>query len=148
MAGFENITIGIGNMTHISNVTENVVNTSDSLDDLSNEDSDASGETVRLIHVIGRPILIVFGTIGNLLAFYVMRRGSLKNVSTCFYMAVLGIADTGIIQFTLKAKLSGCASLLSALVFPLIIHSAVLFIFCNPVFHELDHLTLFTIFCW
>ena len=60
MAGLENITIGIGNMTNISNMTENAVNTSDSLDDLNIEDSDTSEETVRLIHVIRRPILIVF----------------------------------------------------------------------------------------
>ena len=32
---------------------------------------------------------------GNLLTFYVMRSGSLKHVSSCFYMAILALADTG-----------------------------------------------------
>ena len=39
--------------------------------------------------------IIVFGTIGNLLTFIVMQRGSLKNSSTCFYMAMLALSDTG-----------------------------------------------------
>ena len=51
-------------------------------------------EIVRWIHVIVRPILIVIGTIGNCLSFYVMRRTSLKDVSSCFYMSVLALADT------------------------------------------------------
>ena len=52
-------------------------------------------ETTRMIQVIVRPILIVCGTIGNLISFYVMRRGSLKEVSTCFYMSILALVDTG-----------------------------------------------------
>ena len=39
--------------------------------------------------------LVILGTIGNGLTLIVMRRGSLRNVSTCFYMAVLAVADTG-----------------------------------------------------
>ena len=52
-------------------------------------------EITRMIHIIVRPILIIGGTIGNLLSFYVMRRGSLKKVSTCFYMSILALVDTG-----------------------------------------------------
>ena len=52
-------------------------------------------ETTRLMQVYIRPVLIVGGTVGNLLAFCVMRRGSMKKVSTCFYMAILALADTG-----------------------------------------------------
>ena len=52
-------------------------------------------ETTRLMQVYIRPVLIVGGTLGNLLAFCVMRRGSMKKVSTCFYMAILALADTG-----------------------------------------------------
>ena len=52
-------------------------------------------EITRLIQVITRPILIIFGSIGNGLTFYIMRRTSLKNVSSCFYMAVLALADIG-----------------------------------------------------
>ena len=57
MAGLENITIGTGNMTNISNMTENAVNTSDSLDDLNIED-------------------IVFGTIGILAGILYVLHGS------------------------------------------------------------------------
>ena len=51
-------------------------------------------EIARWIHIIVRPILIVFGTIANCLSFYVMRRTSLKDVSSCFYMSLLALADT------------------------------------------------------
>ena len=51
-------------------------------------------EIARLIQVIIRPILIILGTVGNCLTFYIMRRTSLKDVSSCFYMAVLALADT------------------------------------------------------
>ena len=40
------------------------------------------------------PVILIFGTIGNLLTFIVMQRGSLKHSSTCFYMAILALADT------------------------------------------------------
>ena len=69
----------------------------------SNMESTAEHDSVvdyqeigRMMHVVLKPILIVFGTIGNLLTFYVMRRGSLKDVSTCFYMSILALADTGV----------------------------------------------------
>ena len=39
--------------------------------------------------------LPIIGGFGNILTFIVMRRGSLKEVSTCFYMSVLALADTG-----------------------------------------------------
>ena len=68
--------------TQSSNVTENNTNAT-------------ATDDARMVHVIGRPILIVLGTIGNCLTFYVMRKGSLRNVSTCFYMAILALADTG-----------------------------------------------------
>ena len=51
-------------------------------------------EIARFIHVIFRPILFIFGTAGNCLSFYIMRRTSLKNVSSCFYMSILALADT------------------------------------------------------
>ena len=37
----------------------------------------------------------VFGGFGNILTFIVMQRGSLKEVSTCLYMSMLALADTG-----------------------------------------------------
>ena len=53
-----------------------------------------SAEIVRLIQIIFRPILITVGTIGNCLTIYIMRRTSLKHLSTCFYMFVLALADS------------------------------------------------------
>ena len=51
-------------------------------------------EIVKLIQVIFRPILITVGTVGNCLTIYIMRRTSLKYLSTCFYMVVLALPDT------------------------------------------------------
>ena len=51
-------------------------------------------EIARLIHIIFRPILVIFGTVGNCLTFYIMRTTSLKKVSSCFYMALLALVDT------------------------------------------------------
>ena len=62
--------------------------------------------TNTILYTLFLPIFIVFGTIGNILIFIVMRRGSLKDASTCLYMAVLAIADTG--EF-LKASYYGIA---------------------------------------
>ena len=53
-----------------------------------------SAEIARLIQIIFRPILIAAGTVGNGLTVYIMRKTSLKHVSTCFYMTVLALADT------------------------------------------------------
>ena len=52
-------------------------------------------EIARLIQIIVRPIPVAIGTIGNCLSFYIMRRTSLKDVSSCFYMSLLALADTG-----------------------------------------------------
>ena len=60
---------------------------------------DNEREIASVIHVAVRPLLIVFGTTGNILSFLVMRRGSLKTVSTCFYMSILALADTGKSRF-------------------------------------------------
>ena len=56
---------------------------------------DDNEEIVRMIQVFGRPPIIVLGTIGNVLTFIAMQTGSLKSMSTCFYMAILGLSDTG-----------------------------------------------------
>ena len=61
-------------------------------------------EIARIIHLIVRPTLVVFGTTGNILSFYIMRRSSLKHLSTCFYMSFLALADTGKWFFILIAS--------------------------------------------
>ena len=48
----------------------------------------------RLLVITSFPAIIAVGTFGNLLTFIVMQRGSLKHSSTCFYMAMLALADT------------------------------------------------------
>ena len=61
----------------------------------NNYDVDISKTIARHIQLVLRPILIIFGTMGNLLTFYVMRRSSLRNVPICFHMSILALADTG-----------------------------------------------------
>ena len=51
-------------------------------------------EIARLIQIIIRPILVVFGTAGNVLTVYIMRMTTLKKISSCFYMFLLALADT------------------------------------------------------
>ena len=51
--------------------------------------------SLDMTYAIGIIIITIFGTIGNILTFIIMRRGSLKDVSTCFYMSILALADTG-----------------------------------------------------
>ena len=51
-------------------------------------------EIARLIQIIVRPIFLIGGTMGNGLSFYIMRKTSLKDVSSCFYMSILALADT------------------------------------------------------
>ena len=68
---------------------------------IPNNDDDLK-EKVRMVHVIARPTLVTVGTIGNILSFYVMRRGSLKTVSTCFYMSALAIAEQTVFIFLYK----------------------------------------------
>ena len=71
---------------NISNATESEIQ-----ETLS---SSAEEELARTLHVVIRPILIVFGTIANGLSFYIMRQGSLKKMSTCFYLSILALVDT------------------------------------------------------
>ena len=52
-------------------------------------------EIPRMIIITTFPVILVIGTIGNLLTFFIMQKGSLKHSSTCFYMAILALADTG-----------------------------------------------------
>ena len=56
--------------------------------------SSEAEEIGRILKLVIRPILIVFGTIGNSLSFYIMRQGSMKHMSTCFYLSIIAMADT------------------------------------------------------
>ena len=79
---------------NVSNVSVFNVNVTE-IDDSTESTTWDNKEIARIIHVIVRPTLVVFGTIGNTLSFYIMRRSSLKHLSTCFYMSILALADTG-----------------------------------------------------
>ena len=90
---------------HLSNTTDSKsFNISNNVTALFNDSSEFDErlnyhnyqETIRLMQVYIRPVVIIGGTLGNILAFCAMRRGSMKMVSTCFYMAILALADTGL----------------------------------------------------
>ena len=97
------------NISEIDNNSSYNLNTSVTyLDESYNKETEISStgflskeEVIRLVQVFIRPILVVLGTYGNALSFYIMRRGSLREVSTCFYMAMLAIADTCELKFSL-----------------------------------------------
>ena len=91
----ENFNTSSPYFTRSSNTSDVYDNWTTQLSELKTDDVDPHEEIVRMIQVIGRPPIIILGTIGNLLTFFTMQRGSLKHMSTCFYMAILGLADTG-----------------------------------------------------
>lgn len=62
---------------------------------MSNETSSiAILALVRRIELIALPILIIFGSLCNIMTFIVMRRRRMRISSTCFYMAALAVTDT------------------------------------------------------
>ena len=82
------------NAFNVSNVSAFDVNVTET-DDSTESTTWDNREIARIINLIVRPTLVIFGTIGNTLSFYIMRRSSLKHLSTCFYMSILALADTG-----------------------------------------------------
>ena len=62
--------------------------------DAEDDRYDKEYEMAKIVILSTFPVIFVFGTIGNILTFIVMQRGSLKHSSTCFYMAMLAVADT------------------------------------------------------
>ena len=76
--------------TSLAEVNLNSSADADAEDYLYDEDY----ETAKIVILSTFPVIFVIGTIGNLLTFIVMQRGSLKHSSTCFYMAMLAVADT------------------------------------------------------
>ena len=91
MFGGFNSSFSLHNISDVSLFNVNVMETDDSTESTTWD----NGEIARIIHVIVRPTLVVFGTIGNALSFYIMRRSSLKHLSSCFYLSILALADTG-----------------------------------------------------
>ena len=75
-------------LTTIDNV--NLNNSADTEDDWYDEE----WEMAKIVILSAFPVILAIGTMGNLMTFIVMQRGSLKHSSTCFYMAMLSVADT------------------------------------------------------
>jgi hypothetical protein len=62
---------------------------------MSNETSRSTiFSLVHHIEIITLPMLIMFGSIFNIMTFIVMRRRRMRISSTCFYMAALAVTDT------------------------------------------------------
>ena len=71
MTDGSNSRFAVYNAFNDSNISEiNITETDDSTESTTWDNK----EIARIIHVIVRPILAVFGTIGNTLSFYIMRR--------------------------------------------------------------------------
>ena len=89
----------ITNTTLFSNQSE-INHTESKIYDKVQRTVNTEWESERMIIIITYPIIVILGTIGNILSFIVMRRGSLKHSSTGFYMSILALADTGMWIFS------------------------------------------------
>ena len=58
------------------------------------EEYDTNRHIVKILILSTFPFILLIGTVGNSLTFIIMQRGSLKHSSTCFYMAILALADS------------------------------------------------------
>ena len=84
----------ISGTTEITNTCTTVFN----LTEVSKESDDGMTRLWEIQFMVFRVtyiIIIIGGTFGNILTFIVMQKGSLKEVSTCFYMSILALVDTG-----------------------------------------------------
>ena len=86
---FSLVTVNSTTDGDVSNFTESLTNGTQHA--VSTSESEEIEAVLRLVII---PVLIVFGTIGNGLSFYIMRQGSMKKMSTCFYLSILALADT------------------------------------------------------
>ena len=75
--------------------TDNITISQDESNQYSNATTGYELTNADIAFVTLGSLVSIFGPIGNILSFIVMRRGSLKDVSTCFYMSILALADTG-----------------------------------------------------
>ena len=74
--------------TNSSNTTE-----STSVEETFEWNSEGIARLIQ-INIQTYRLLIIVGTVGNGLTIYIMRRSSIKTLSTCFYMFVLALADS------------------------------------------------------
>ncbi|KAK2158225.1 hypothetical protein LSH36_174g02023 [Paralvinella palmiformis] len=83
------VNINIAIMANISNITEKI----------GQEDPIVYKESIfaNNIWIYGSGVIIVFGTIGNLLSGLVMMRKSLQRHTTSLYLTVLAVVDTAVL---------------------------------------------------
>ena len=93
MEDFRTNTLSTADDTSAVSADNRHVNYSDYI--LENESDNRDKEIVRMVVIVSFPVILVIGSIGNALTFVIMQKGSLKHSSTCFYMAMLAVADTG-----------------------------------------------------
>ena len=69
-------------------------------EETNNSDSDTTSseltkerQMIRIVYIFVYLVILIVGSVGNSLTFIIMQRGSLKHSSTCFYMAMLSVAD-------------------------------------------------------
>ena len=58
------------------------------------EEYNTNGQISKILILSTFPAILLIGTVRNSLTFIIMQRGSLKHSSTCFYMAILALADS------------------------------------------------------
>ena len=80
------------NTGYPNNIIENVTTTLRLSEMYENDKTEKQISRVLVLSTF--PVILLIGTIGNLLTFIIMQRGSLKHSSTCFYMAILALSDT------------------------------------------------------
>ena len=80
--------------TKFVTTVDNVNLTSSANTDPEDNWYDGEWEMAKIVILSAFPVILVIGTMGNLMTFIIMQRGALKHSSTCFYMAMLSVADT------------------------------------------------------
>ena len=85
----------LNNTSKDAEYTDNITISQDESNQYSNATTGYELTNADIAFVTLGSLVTIFGPIGNILSFIVMRRGSLKDVSTCFYMSILALADTG-----------------------------------------------------
>ena len=75
-------------------ITKNCEDKNNSDFDTTSSELTKERQMIRILYIFVYLIILVVGSVGNSLTFIIMQRGSLKHSSTCFYMAMLAVADT------------------------------------------------------
>ena len=89
------------NSSSLGLLLDNILKNNEHMDNITINYPESNGApaheftSLEMVYAFGLVIILVFGSIGNILTFIIMRKGSMKDVSTCFYMSILALADFG-----------------------------------------------------